>query len=58
MFKLKDTGHVCMSAGDAFLEPKRSAGEHMKHFLSKLCVDRTKTSLKLGKARIKLWRNS
>ena len=44
MFKLKDTGYVCMSAGDAFLEPKRSAGEHMKHFLSKLCVDRTKTS--------------
>ena len=43
MFKLKDTGYVCMSAGDAFLEPKRSA-EHMKHFLNKLCVDRIKTS--------------
>ena len=44
MSKLKDTGYVCMSAGDAFLEPKRSAGEHMKHFLNKLCVERIKTS--------------
>ena len=40
-----DTGYVCMSVGDAFLEPKSSAIEHMKHFLSKLCVDRTKTCL-------------
>ena len=44
MLKLKDNCYFCISAGDAFLEPKRSAGEHMKHFLSKLCVDRTKTS--------------
>ena len=24
MFKLKDTGYVCTSAGDAFLEPKHA----------------------------------
>ena len=46
MLKPKDTGYVFMSAGDAFVEHKRSAGERMKHFLSKLCVDRIKTSRK------------
>ena len=35
MSELKDTGYVCLSASNAFLEPKRSAVEHKKHFLSK-----------------------
>ena len=43
-----------MSAGDAFLESKRSAGEHLKHFLSKLVLIGPKPVEKLGKARIKL----
>ena len=54
MFKLKDTGYVRMSAGEAFLESKRSAREHMKHFPSKLVLIGPKPVEKLGKARIKL----